>query len=214
MRTATFEKQSLAVSGHQWHSVVLGGHQWRSVAISGHPGSSSSLIIITCDARRQVSEVVDGVRPAVREPHETCDAADPIEAPRSHGPQRRHPRRRLTEGGVQEHAGRCLAFKCRGLTLDEPQEDSIGSQIARGVVDLGVTSSEALRGTQRHSEALSGTQRHSEALRGTQRHSEAKKRIHRPSEALIGTHRHSEAKNAFIGHQRHSDAFIGTRTLS
>jgi len=171
MRTATFEKQSLAVSGHQWHSVVLGGHQWRSVAISGHPGSSSSLIIITCDARRQVSEVVDGVRPAVREPHETCDAADPIEAPRSHGPQRRHPRRRLTEGGVQEHAGRCLAFKCRGLTLDEPQEDSIGSQIARGVVDLGVTSSVtssvALRGTQWHSEALRGTQRRLEALSGT-----------------------------------------------
>ena len=168
MRTATFEKQSLAVSGHQWHSVVLGGHQWPSVAVSGHPGSSSSLIIITCDARRQVSEVVDGVRPAVREPHETCDAADPIEAPRGHGPQQRHPRRRLTEGGVQEHAGRCLAFKCRGLTLDEPQEDSIGSQIARGVVDLVVTSSEtssvALRGTQRHSEALSGAQWHSVAL--------------------------------------------------
>ena len=85
MRTATFEKQSVAIGGTRWHSVAISCNQ-----------RPSGLIIITCDARRQVSEVVDGVRPAVREPHETCDAADPIEAPRSHGPQRRHPRRRLT----------------------------------------------------------------------------------------------------------------------
>jgi len=205
----------VAISGTRWYSVAISGDQWRSVAISGHPGSSSSLIIITCDARRQVSEVVDGVRPAVREPHETCDAADPIEAPRSHGPQRRHPRRRLTEGGVQEHAGRCLAFKCRGLALDEPQEDSIGSQIARGVVDLvvtsSVTSSVALRGTQRHSEALRGTQRHSEALRGTQRHSEALRGTQRHSEALSGTQWHSEALR---GTQRHSEALRGTQRHS
>ena len=87
--------QSVALGGNQGqsHSVAISGTRWYSVAVSGHPGSSSSLIIITCDARRQVSEVVDGVRPAVREPHETCDAADPIEASRSHGPQCRHPRR-------------------------------------------------------------------------------------------------------------------------
>ena len=103
---------------------------------------------------------------------------------------------------MQEHAGRCLAFKCGGLALDKPQQDSVGSQIARGVVDLGAKSSVAFRGYQWHSVALSGTQWLSVALSGTQWH----------SVALSGTHLRNEliAKQLLVLDPGHAGREIGS----
>ena len=33
----------MAISGHQWSSVVISGHQWPSVAIRGHQGPSEAI---------------------------------------------------------------------------------------------------------------------------------------------------------------------------